>query len=285
MVFGLLISSLSYAQNPVLNPSFENWTLGEPDDWSTNNATGFTMPIQQSTNGHSGSFAVNGFVTQVGINTPFPPYLVSSDAGGNPHPISLSYTNLSFYYKLDLTGTGEFFNAGVVISDAQQSGIGGGSLEFFSNSNTNTYTLANVPITYVPGSVPAGAIISFVIGDTTSTSTGLQVGSNFRLDDVSLNFVSGVSGNEVSNSLRAPYPCPATDYINIPFSLDDDEYTELFIYNVQGLEINRYGLAGLSKGSYKEVIDISDLAPGIYSVCLKTNGIQKGFTTFIVGDK
>ena len=238
LLIGIFISAMAIAQNAVLNPSFENWTLGEPDEWTTNNAPGFSVPIQQNNTGHTGNYAVSGFVTQIGVNTPFPPILNSTDIAGNPHPVAMAYTNMSFYYKLNLTGSGEFFNAGVVISDVSQSGIGGGVQQFFSTANTNTFALANVPISYIPGGTPAGAIITFTISDTLS-GAGLQIGSYFRLDDVSLNFASGIQESQNGNGILKPFPNPAVNFINIPFSIEGGQDYSLCIYDLSGKEIEK----------------------------------------------
>lgn len=281
LLIGIFISAMAIAQNPVLNPSFENWTLGEPDEWTTNNAPGFSVPIQQNNTGHTGNYAVSGFVTQIGVNTPFPPILNSTDIAGNPHPVAMAYTNMSFYYKLNLTGSGEFFNAGVVISDVSQSGIGGGVQQFFSTANTNTFTLANVPISYIPGGTPAGAIITFTISDTLS-GAGLQIGSYFRLDDVSLNFASGIQDNQNGSFILSPYPNPAVNFINIPFSIEGGKNYALCIYDISGKEISKLDYLNMPKGSYKEIVDISIYESGTYFASLKEDNRIVGSTSFTV---
>lgn len=283
LLIGMLMSSLVFGQNPVLNASFESWTLGEPDEWTTNNAPGFTVPIQQSNNGHTGNSAANGFVTQIGVNTPFPPILNSTDMAGNPHPVTMSYTNMSFFYKLNLTGSGEYFNAGVVIADVSQSGIGAGVQQFFSNANTSLYTQANIPISYIPGGVPAGAIITFTISDTLSGS-GLQIGSNFRVDDVNLNFAAAINENTRTNAILAPYPNPAVNYINVPFTIDGGKNYSLYIYDMAGKEIRNVSFTKLPKGTYKEVVDISGFEAGTYIGTLKEDNLIIGTTTFSVSN-
>ena len=43
-----LLSLTLFAQNPVLNPDFENWTSGTPNNWFTNNA-GVNTPVTKAT--------------------------------------------------------------------------------------------------------------------------------------------------------------------------------------------------------------------------------------------
>jgi hypothetical protein len=51
----LLICSKIWAQTPIPNYSFENWTAGEPDDWQTSN--GSAIFVTQVTPGHTGTYA------------------------------------------------------------------------------------------------------------------------------------------------------------------------------------------------------------------------------------
>ncbi|MBK9638994.1 MAG: T9SS type A sorting domain-containing protein [Bacteroidetes bacterium] len=281
LLIGILMNVIAVGQNPVLNASFESWTLGEPDDWTTNNAPGFRVPIQQNNTGHTGNYALSGFVTQIGINTAYPPILSSTDMSGNPHPVSFAYTNMSFYYKLNLTGTGEFFNAGVVISDPAQQGIGGGVYQLYNAANTNTFTLANVPISYIPGGIPAGATITFAISDTLS-GLGLQIGSYFRLDDVSLNFASGIDEAGNTDALLSPYPNPSHSIINLPFNLEGGNDYSLIIYDLSGKEVDRVNYSSMPKGAYKEVIDVSDFEAGAFFAVLKEGNILLGTKLFNV---
>lgn len=52
LLFAFMLSSFIYSQELLLNGGFENWTGGEPDDWSK-----FENTTQESTEVHSGSFA------------------------------------------------------------------------------------------------------------------------------------------------------------------------------------------------------------------------------------
>ena len=51
----ITISFHSFSQIP--NTSFELWTSGNPDSWTPNNFPPDLIPVTQSTDAHSGTFA------------------------------------------------------------------------------------------------------------------------------------------------------------------------------------------------------------------------------------
>lgn len=284
LVIAVLLSTAAVAQNPILNPSFENWTAGSPDDWSTNNIPG-SSPIQVNSGAHTGMSAVRGFVIQLTPTIAFPPLLTSLDANGDPHPVSQNFTNLTFYYKLSLNNPAEAFQASVAMSDAQGNGVGGGVVLYGLNDNTSTYVQANVPIGYIPGNIAAGANIVFSISDTTSSGTGLQVGSHFTVDDVALVFGSGFADNSGGNALQKAYPNPAINEINIPFVVKEKAVCTLLVLDMLGREVKTIDLGVLPGGSYKEVLELSSMEAGVYSCSLRASGKVIGTNSFVLGKK
>ena len=262
LVYLFMVTAVS-AQNPVLNPGFENWSSGEPDYWTTNNIFGLANPCQQFNVPHNGSYSLRGIVMPVGGTTPYPPYITSTDASSNPIPISQFYNTMKFYYRLGLTGTAEVFTAGAVLSDVGGNGVAGGAIELNATNNTSVYTLASFPITVV-GTGPVGAYITFVLSDTLSAGTGLALGSFFLVDDVELSNSTGV--NELSDQLNAglPYPNPAVRDINLPFSLKERQMVTLEIFNQLGQKVAGKNYGNMNSGSYKEVVDVSAFNAGIY---------------------
>lgn len=274
LICSLLIALAGFSQNPVPNSGFENWTNNEPDNWLTLNIPGVAVSCQQTNISQSGSSALKGIVVPLSGSLLWPPYVVSTNESGDPFPVDQSYSNLSFYYQLDLKGTAEFFEATVAIADASDNGIGGGNAEFFSNANTGVFTLANVPITYIAG-MPAGAYIAFAIYDTLD-GTGVEGGSYYIVDEVSLNFFSSIEEINNSDSFNLPYPNPATNLVNIPFVLKDNSQVSIKIYDVLGRKISDTDHGTLQAGSYKEVKNVSSWMPGIYYCEIST---VTGFNT------
>jgi hypothetical protein len=204
---------------------------------------------------------------------------VSALDNGDPHPISQSYTNLSFYYKLELVSDVgvEVFTAGVVLQDAAGNGIAGGSASLNSSANTGTYTLANVPINYF-GAAPVGATITFLI-----VGSGIAQGSYYVIDDVSLNFLStGIGEMEDADVLSAPYPSPAIDAVNLPFTLASASEVSVAITDAQGRTVETRDLGVLGQGTYKEVLAVANWVPGVYT-CTLTTRTARSTSTIVVG--
>lgn len=278
-VIAILLSSVIQAQNPVLNPGFENWTAGEPDYWTTNNVPGFAVPIQSYTGGHSGSLGVSGFVVQLQPGVPLPPLLTSLDPlTGDPHPVTQAYSTLSFYYRLSLSLNNERFFCGIALEDATGGAAGGGAAEFSIADNTSTWTLANVPIQYSPGVTPTGAYITFTITDTSSASN-LQIGSYFRVDDVSLNNTSGLA--ETDELLNSPYPNPAVQWLHVPYRVKDQSVRGITIMDMSGRVLQQIALNVSTPGGFKEIIDVSNLPAGLYQVVLQNESGSAGRKAFV----
>lgn len=269
LICSLLIAVAGFSQNPVPNSGFENWTNNEPDNWLTLNIPGVAVSCQQTNISQSGSSALKGIVVPMAGGFLWPPYVVSTNQAGDPFPVDQSYSNLSFYYQLDLKGNAEFFEATVAIADGSDNGIAGGNAEFFSNTNTGVFTLANVPITYISGN-PAGAYIAFAIYDTLD-GAGVEGGSYYIVDEVSLNFFSNIEEVYSSVTINLPYPNPASSQINIPFVLRDQSQVSMKIYDVLGRKVSDTDYGTLQAGSYKEVMNVSSWMPGIYYCEISTD--------------
>jgi hypothetical protein len=200
------------AQNPVPNPGFENWTSGNPDDWTANNFGPGASPVMQTIPPNSGNLAVRGEVIPVGAISFFP-ILSSTNASAMGFPVSQQYAALSFYYKTNITGTSAF-NAIVGINDAAGNTIGAGAMLF--TGVISTYTLASIPIFYTGGN-PAECVIAFTIGDTLGVPA---VGNFFIVDDVSLSGSVGIEEElPAALAIEKLQPNPATEVSSVYYSL------------------------------------------------------------------
>jgi len=284
LLFVLLgIQGIVMAQNPVPNSGFENWTNNEPDSWLSNNIAGFTATTTQVSPGYSSLSAIKCEVGSIAPGVNYAPFLVSTDTNGNGFPVSQNYTNLSFYYKLNLTGTGEVFDVFVALTDLVGNGVAVGSQTFCANSSTTVFTQANIPLIYF-GVNPAEASISFFISDTLS-GTGVSIGSNFVIDDVSMNFASGIPTSENENGLQSLYPIPVKHNLNIPFKINRKQKIRIEIFDINGRKVQNVIEENFIPGSYKIETEISSLAEGTYICRMIGENINSTVKFMVVNTK
>jgi len=70
-------------------------------------------------------------------------------------------------------------------------------------------------------------------------------------------------------SLKNPYPNPASNYINIPYRLDNESPAELILVDISGQEINRVDLPSSSENI---MLNTGNLKPGNYIYYMEISG-------------
>lgn len=250
------------AQNPVPNPGFENWTAGNPDDWTAYNFGPGASPIMQTTPSYNGAFALRGEVITVGA-VDFYPIVSSTDASAEGFPVSQQYASLDFYYKTNITGT-SYFYTDVVIQDAFGVEIGRGSRLFAGV--ISSYTFTSIPIFYSAGT-PAECVIGFTISDTIGIPAS---GNYFIVDEVSLS--GGVNVNEPSSSpaIEKVHPNPASGYSSVYFSLPSAGDIKFELYDATGRKHKELFFINESAGRHKFEMDVSVISTGFYFLQLST---------------
>jgi hypothetical protein len=252
ILFSISIHSL-FAQYVFPNFSFENWTAGEVDGWNTNNAAGVTVPVTQSTDAHSGNFAVKGEVTN--FNTWTAPNFGSD--GCCLFEINQEYATLNFYYKFNK------LNNDVIVVTAQLNTAHGWPVGFVNariTDNASTYTPIAIPITYLPGdSVPGEMGILIGIQDTVlNTATP---GSYFIFDDFSLGWFTAL---EVEENIFAEenvkmFSSPATDFISFSVPEKNPSNT-VSVVDITGKQV----VKSFTSKTARTDIPATDLSDGIY---------------------
>src|SRR5262245_1477629 len=94
LILAICSWTMLQAQNPVPNPGFENWTSGNPDNWTANNFGPGASPVMQTTPSYNGLLALKGEVILVGPVSFFP-ILSSTDASAVGFPVSQAYAQLT----------------------------------------------------------------------------------------------------------------------------------------------------------------------------------------------
>ena len=259
----VLFTTKSHAQ--ILNAGFENWASGEPDNWHTNNVIGFPVGVTQSSDPHTGSSAI--LIETADFNGD--PWIGAAISGSLILPffdVSADYAEFTGYYKLHLTGPNGFGAVLVEFYDASWGGLvalGVGEL-----ATAGAYTPFTVVMDYTVGNGnPAASVkISLTFGAHQNTPS---IGSWFLVDDLAFAGVAGIEevGNGYSPEefeLGQNFPNPFNPSTNINFSVPEESFVNLKVYNVQGEEIATLVNENLSTGAYKVDWDASNLPSGVY---------------------
>ena len=241
----------------ILNGGFEQWTGNTPDNWLTNNAEGFYVPITQSNSNHSGSYSVKGEVVNY-QTIAMPPMLISGGAGGG-FTISEKYLSLTGYYEFAPVGGDELFISALLYNGS--SPIGAGSIEILGSAAS--YTPFSVGIEYIDTQlIPDNIVITIIIGASVGDP---HSGSEFKLDDLALSMtptdVAVTPGTFPSSTvLNQNYPNPFNPSTTIGFSLPQNSEVSLTIYDLSGQVVTR-------------LIDRQNMAAGYHSVPWKPNTV------------
>lgn len=256
----------AFAQNPVPNPGFENWSAGNPVGWTTTNVLTIT-PISQSNQAHSGSSAAKLEVMSV-FSVAINPVLIC-----NSVTINQNYQTFSYYYKANLTAGDLYYTTVMLTENGNGHGVGVDSLT--SSNNTNVYTQRSFSIQYVPPVTNIADMLhitTVISGPNSGTPT---IGSNVTIDD--LNLTGGTptglqenSGNELTE-LGLAMPNPATSYCLIPFSLKEAGKVDIELYSTDGKMVRTVLHEKLNAGKYKAECEVEGLPPGLYLFKFRVN--------------
>lgn len=247
-----------YSQIP--NGNFENWADEfNPKDWITNNVPGGWTTIQRSSTAAMGSFAVRMQVADFGGNPIFP-YLQSMN-----FPVSEAYGSLMGYYQFQPVNPTEVIYLQVWFWEEQNlSGLG------FIDIGTpaSVYTQFNVEISHFRNSVqPDSAWIFMGIVDTSENNPPVT-GAVGLIDE--LTFGPSVGVTEISSSipdnysLTQNYPNPFNPSTKIHFSVPEQSFVELMVYDILGNEITTLVSDTYSAGEYSVDFIADNLPAGVY---------------------
>jgi hypothetical protein len=258
-IAAILLQQIIYAQIP--NPSFENWTDGEPDGWFTPNVPGFLTVVEQTTDAHSGSFAVRGEVKSLsGFN--IPPAITPAEGEEPGIPISVRYYSLSGYFKFFPVEGDQLTISVGMYKNGNLIGYGGG----YISATTSNYTYFAENITYITEEIPDTLILMITICGVGGTiDLSFHAGTVYYADDlaVSTNPVSVDDNGSKLNlfSLKQNYPNPFNPTTKIKFTLPHSSYSG-DEQGVRSVTLKVYDILGNEVASLLN----EELAPGIYEV-------------------
>ncbi|TFH01063.1 MAG: T9SS type A sorting domain-containing protein [Calditrichales bacterium] len=271
----LITTSLLFAQDPIPNPGFENWTLGSPDDWITYNVPGYFESISQSTDSHSGTYAAKGEVKTYNLVN-LPPMLSYLQ---DPGQILQNFTRFTGYYQMTNNGE-DVLLAYVLFYDAQSYPVAVGSAEL--ESTNGSYQFFAVDMDYTLGSHEpiTGVQIIFVINVATSSSNeDVALGSSFLLDDLAFDMASAVDpgGQAIAPlvyALDQNYPNPFNPVTTIGFSIPQAAKTTLTVYNSLGQVVRTILNTSMPAGKHQVDFDAGTLPSGIYYYQLESGSYK-----------
>ena len=272
LVLTFAFQSLAIGQNPIPNPSFETWedTAGWggslPDGW-----LGFANDglVTQSTDAHSGSYALGGAVIPVPgasgdtTNGTFLWYAANNDAQDG---FGINFPPVAFegYYKLTSVGNdaleidvfyskqGYLLSASIFVDSTSGSGY-----RFFSIP-------PDIPLSDIPDTVTMYIMLN--------NSSGLtHMGTSFVLDDIAVTGSSSVS--TVQNPglpLEQNFPNPFGTNTTIQYSLPTADKVSLVVFNILGERMAVLENGVETAGRHEVHLERGNLPAGIYSYQLST---------------
>jgi len=261
----LFLVSLSFAQNPIPNPGFENWTDGDPNDWITYDFLGVYDAVTQSELSHSGSYAAKGEVVTYQEEI-LPPYLAS---GTGFFPLAQNFTRLTGYYQFVNMGEDAVWSV-VEFLDAEDGYVAIGSGEFGETSGGYTQFAVNMDYTGGSGQPAAQAFIWFsIVTSSQSQAESVTIGSYFLLDDLVFDNVSRISDEVMGDSPRSyrlvqNYPNPFNPSTTISFAIPQSGKVKLAVFNSIGQEVEKLIDEEMVAGDHQITFNAENLTSGVY---------------------
>ncbi|NNF01855.1 MAG: T9SS type A sorting domain-containing protein [Bacteroidia bacterium] len=258
----LILSAYSSAQNPVPNSGFENWTMMEPNNWLTNNATNVYYTITKDPASAMGMWAAKGEVL-AGPTAAIMPVMSSTDDQGNGFAVPSFYTAMSFYYKFVKGGTAEF-SASVAFFDGANA-VGAGTVTY--DVPQSTWTHATIPINdFGQGFLASECIINFLLNDPAPSPI---VGDFFMVDEVELTGANSV-GEIASTGLEKLFPNPADDQITAYYAVKESGDVEIIVSDMNGKVCLNELIEKESAGRHKIELSTSEMAAGQYTITISS---------------
>jgi hypothetical protein len=253
-----LIQNSAYSQIP--NAGFENWTNGEPDNWFSDNIMGVGTPVTQSSESHSGSSAIKLEVVSTIIGD-FPGYIWSGAGAYGGFPVTQAYGSLTGYYQFNKIGTAAVYIA--IYTQKNGTFIGGGGIEI--DNGTSGYSQFVVPI--YQSDVPDTASIWIAVED--SSGQGGTAGAYVLIDDLAMGGAVDVNDKiqaVQTFSLKQNYPNPFNPSTTIEYSVPQESFVNLTVYDVLGEKVASLVNDVRLAGTYKNYFNATNLSSGIYIV-------------------
>lgn len=274
-----LFTSPIFGQTTLPNLDLESWTTGsnydQPDgEWTTANKIvdllpGFYPPTTfRVTDAHSGTYAAKMETDMTG----FPANLLVTgtlaigefDVNATPPnnlkmgaPFTGRPDKFSFWYK-SITVNGDSIDAYCLLSKWNGSARDTiGYVGYREYNTVSTYTLQDLSIAYQSSDTPDSITIIFASSSDGKNFNG-QVGNTIWVDDVGLEYASGIDLVLMPEAQVTVFPNPTTDIAGFSFSKNVREG------RVDLLDMNGKMLKSVSFSGEQTEMNVSELASGTY---------------------
>jgi hypothetical protein len=233
-------------QAQIPNPSFENWSTSGADGWQTFGL--FHSAVQRP---HQGNLAIESQIVQTSSSPYEFTHQFFQTGGYYPYiPITGKPTRLLGW--LIFQGAGDTMYAEVNLKSAGTI-IGHG--QFMTSTTYTNYTQFILNINYSSAAMPDSFMILF------DFKSNINVGSNFIVDDLSMDEVVGITENVMDPSSITFFPNPAQDKISFFNSnIQNNKITEIEAYSSSG----QLALKKVFKEEDITEMDISPFTGGLY---------------------
>ncbi len=254
----------SAARPQILNGSFENWTAGLPDNWWAAIIPPFNV-FSQTTTAHSGTYAVNLHIDDLGGGQPFgTPLSTGNGMGVSTHPLSFVPLSVSFWYQLTSVGGDELTLSLLVYSGGTGSGV---AIPVVPAAANYTHVNANIMYGVIPSTADSIALI-FIITNVSGTP---HIGSDANIDDVSISATLGINNPSAGSNFQIT-PNPANQFINVELPSTSNQPSEIFITDLAGRLVYSQTV---STAGQNFNISTTGLKQGIYYCTIKSGDFEK----------
>jgi len=261
LLFALLsfcFISISFAQP--LNNSFENWTIGMLDEWFTDSP----QAVSQAGVAYNGSSSAKLEVIDLG-GFAFIPIMQSLTSTFGGHPVSEKHGTLQGWYQ-SMPLDNDVIVVAVSMLEGSSNAVGAGVIAIAGT--TSGWTQFTVPIYYTPASpTPDNTIITISIVDTSGSGESGTIGSMAYVDYLTFTGptdVEQISGLPNNFSLSQNYPNPFNPSTKIEYSIPEQSFVQLKVYDVLGNEVATLVNEEQTAGTYRADFIGKGLSSGLY---------------------
>ncbi|MCX8470694.1 MAG: T9SS type A sorting domain-containing protein [Chitinophagaceae bacterium] len=186
------------------------------------------------------------------------------DANNNPimtggMPFGNLLVKVSAWIKTDIRGTDASFFTAMLINDADGIDEIVGTADTNFTSSINGWTKITVPFVWADSTI-LPTRLRFLVGTTSSDTSGLTLltdSTSITIDDIEINYFTGISSYVYSSGFAKVYPNPSNAYfyIDVP---EVDQYS-ILIYDVFGKKVLNENITNRHQQFF-----IGDLCNGLY---------------------